>query len=90
MAATLPDSEFVGIDFSATAVSNGLADIAALRLTNIRLMPMDIRDFGEAFGAFDYIIAHGVYSWVPADVQERVLAICATPARPERHRLRQL
>jgi len=82
LAATLPDSEFVGIDFSNKAVSNGLADIAALRLTNIRLLPMDIRDFDAAFGTFDYIIAHGVYSWVPADVQEHVLTICATRLAP--------
>ena len=77
LAITLPQSEFVGIDFSATAIARGVADIAALQLTNVRLLQMDIRDFGEAFGVFDYIIAHGVYSWVPADVQERVLAICA-------------
>lgn len=77
LAATLPRSEFVGIDFSATTIGNGVADIAALQLTNIRLLQMDIRDFGSAFGTFDYIIAHGVYSWVPKDVQESVLAICA-------------
>jgi len=61
MAATLPHSEFVGIDFSATAIGRGVADIAALQLTNIRLVQMDIRDFEPAFGTFDYIIAHGVY-----------------------------
>jgi SAM-dependent methyltransferase len=82
MAATLPHSEFVGIDFSETAVSNGVADIAALALTNIRLLPMDIRAFGEAFGTFDYIIAHGIYSWVPDDVRESLLALCARRLAP--------
>ncbi len=82
LAATLPHSEFVGIDFSATTVGKGVADIAALRLTNIRLLPMDIRAFDSAFGTFDYIIAHGVYSWVPKDVQESVLAICARQLTP--------
>src|SRR5450755_1999859 len=82
LAATLPHSEFVGIDFSATTVGKGVADIAALRLTNIRLLPMDIRAFDSAFGTFDYIIAHGVYSWVPKDVQESVLAICARQLAP--------
>ena len=77
MAATLPHSEFVGIDFSATTISRGVADIAALQLTNIRLLQMDIRDLEPTFGTFDYIIAHGVYSWVPADARESVLAICA-------------
>jgi SAM-dependent methyltransferase len=82
LAATLPDSEFVGIDFSATAIGRGVADIAALALPNIRLLPMDIRDFGETFGPFDYIIAHGVYSWVPGDVRESLLAICAQRLAP--------
>src|SRR5216684_3648438 len=77
LAATLPHSEFVGIDFSATTISRGVADIAALQLTNIRLLQMDIRDLEPTFGTFDYIIAHGVYSWVPADARESVLAICA-------------
>jgi SAM-dependent methyltransferase len=82
LAAALPHSEFVGIDFSASAVSNAVADIAALQLTNIRVLPIDIRDFGEAFGTFDYIIAHGIYSWVPGDVQESLLAICARQLAP--------
>ena len=82
MAVTLPHSEFVGIDFSATAINRGVADIAALALTNVRLFPMDIREFGDAFGTFDYIIAHGVYSWVPADVRESMLAICAQRLAP--------
>ena len=82
LAAALPDSEFVGIDFSATAIGKGAADVAALQLTNIRLLPMDIRDFDTAFGTFDYVIAHGVYSWAPKDVQESVLAICARQLAP--------
>src|SRR5437899_4207538 len=82
MAVTLPHSEFVGIDFSATAINRGVADVAALALTNIRLFPMDIREFGDAFGTFDYIIAHGVYSWVPEDVRESMLAICAQHLAP--------
>jgi methyltransferase-like protein len=43
---------------------------------------MDIRDFGEAFGTFNYIIAHGVYSWVPEDVRESLLALCARCLAP--------
>jgi SAM-dependent methyltransferase len=82
LAATLPQSEFVGIDFSATTISTGAADVAALHLSNIRLLQTDIRDVGDSLGTFDYIIAHGVYSWVPADVQQCVLAICARQLGP--------
>jgi cyclopropane fatty-acyl-phospholipid synthase-like methyltransferase/methyltransferase-like protein len=77
MAAALPRSRFLGIDFSAVQVREGLADVAALGLTNIELEQVDLRDLGEESGVFDYIIAHGVYSWVPADVQEKLLDVCA-------------
>jgi cyclopropane fatty-acyl-phospholipid synthase-like methyltransferase len=77
MAAALPRSRFLGIDFSAVQVREGAADIAALDLANIELEQVDLRDFGEESGVFDYIIAHGVYSWVPAAVQEKLLDVCA-------------
>ena len=82
MAATLPDAEFVGIDLSPVQIRQGMADIDVLGLSNIRMLATDIMDFGEEFGAFDYIIAHGVYSWVPNEVQERMLAICARQLSP--------
>jgi SAM-dependent methyltransferase len=82
MAASLPNCEFVGIDFSPVQINQGIADIQALGLANIRLLPMDIMDLPVEFGTFDYIIAHGVYSWVPNAVQERLLAICARQLSP--------
>jgi methyltransferase-like protein len=82
MAASLPDSEFVGIDFSPVQIARGGADVAALGLSNIRLLPMDIMDVSGELGTFDYIIAHGVYSWVPEAVRERLLAICGRQLSP--------
>lgn len=82
MAATLPNCEFVGIDFSPVQIERGRADVAALGLSNIRLLPMDIMDFSAEVGSFDYIIAHGVYSWVPTAVQERLFAICGRQLSP--------
>jgi methyltransferase-like protein/predicted O-methyltransferase YrrM len=82
MAATLPDAEFVGIDLSPVQIRQGVADVDALGLSNIQMLATNIMDFGEDFGVFDYIIAHGVYSWVPNDVQERMLAICARQLSP--------
>ena len=82
MAAGLPRSRFLGIDFSAVQVHQGAADVAALGLPNIELAQADLRDFGEASGVFDYIIAHGVYSWVPPDVQEKLLEVCSRQLAP--------
>jgi cyclopropane fatty-acyl-phospholipid synthase-like methyltransferase/methyltransferase-like protein len=82
MAAALPRSRFVGIDFSAVQVRQGAADVAALGLANIELKQADLRDFGEESGVFDYIVAHGVYSWVPADVQQKLLEVCSRQMAP--------
>jgi methyltransferase-like protein/2-polyprenyl-3-methyl-5-hydroxy-6-metoxy-1,4-benzoquinol methylase len=76
MACALPESTFVGVDLSARQVCSGQEAIASLALTNIELRHMDIRNVDESFGTFDYVIAHGVYSWVPPDVQRKILRIC--------------
>lgn len=77
MACALPESRFVGIDLSRRQVEAGQEVVAALRLTNIELRHLDIRDLDEGFGMFDYVIAHGVYSWVPKEVQEQILSVCS-------------
>src|SRR5262245_32662991 len=76
MALTLPQSRFVGIDLSPRQVAAGQRRIEALDLSNIELKPLSILEMDDRFGQFDYIICHGVYSWVPAEVQEKILTIC--------------
>ena len=83
MAADLPQAEFVGIDLSAVQVAQGVAEVAALGLSNIRLLKRDLADDAEELGTFDYIIAHGVYSWVPNDVQKKLLDHCSSRLAPE-------
>ena len=36
---------------------------------------MDVADAAD-LGEFDYILAHGLYSWVPQHVREKILALC--------------
>ncbi len=75
MAYALPGSEFIGVDISEVQVVQGQKKIKSLGLTNISLHQMDILQMDESMGQFDYIIAHGVFSWVPFAVQEKVLEI---------------
>ncbi len=75
IAAQWPQSEFVGLDLSEQAVGRGNEFIARMGLKNITLRAHDIMDVGMQFGAFDYISAHGVYSWVPDPVREKIHAI---------------
>jgi methyltransferase-like protein len=71
------ESEFTGLDSARSPVALGKVSIEELRLTNIQLHPVDLREASrERFGSFDYIIAHGLYSWVPPLTRERILALC--------------
>lgn len=72
-AAFHPQAQVVGIDLSEVQVEHGRARIKALELDNLQLVAGDIARTNLT-GPFDYIVAHGVYSWVPADVQEALLA----------------
>ena len=52
-----------------------------LGLANLTLEARAIEELSPAPGAFDYVIAHGVYSWVPAAVRDRLLAVCRAALR---------
>ena len=81
MAYVLPESTFLGLDAAGTAVAQGREQIAALGLGNATLLHADLLDASN-LGTFDYVIAHGLYSWVPPNVQERVLAIASEVLAP--------
>jgi SAM-dependent methyltransferase len=83
MAFALPEARFIGIDVSGRAIETGRAVIASLGLTNIELQLRDILDLPADFGVFDYIIAHGIYSWVPAAVREKILEVCRVHLAPQ-------
>jgi SAM-dependent methyltransferase len=77
MAVGLPGSDFVGIDTSRRAIARAQAVTGILGLANVRFEELSIEDYAPPPGGFDYVIAHGVYSWVPAAVRDRLLAVCA-------------
>jgi methyltransferase-like protein/2-polyprenyl-3-methyl-5-hydroxy-6-metoxy-1,4-benzoquinol methylase len=82
MAVDLSASEFVGIDLAAQPIGQGMTTIRELGLQNIALHQRDILDVSSDLGQFDFIIAHGVYSWVPQLVRDKVLAICKQNLAP--------
>jgi len=83
MAHFLPGSRFTGIDLSEGVVAEGRRAIGELGLPNLDLIAMDLCDVGPAMGQFDYIIAHGVYSWIPDDIRDRLLALCRERLAPQ-------
>jgi SAM-dependent methyltransferase len=96
MALTLPGSEFVGVDLSPAQIAAGEATLAALRQegaagpddppgppgANVRLLAADLMTLGEDLGPFDYILCHGVYSWVPEPVRDQILRLCQRHLAP--------
>lgn len=81
MAYALPGSEFVGVDLSARQVEAGQAFLKELGLKNATLKQCDLMSVDDSFGAFDFIVAHGIYSWVPPQMQDRLLDICKSRLR---------
>jgi SAM-dependent methyltransferase len=76
MAYMLPSSQFTGIDLSHVHITEGHKAISDLGLENLRLIQMNVMDITPQMGQFDYIIAHGIFSWVPEPVKNKILQIC--------------
>ncbi len=83
MAFCLPESDFVGIDRAAGAIGRGQAFAARLGLANLRLHALDLADVPAEWEPFDYIITHGLYSWVPRAVGDKILAISKACLAPQ-------
>jgi SAM-dependent methyltransferase len=76
MAVALPGASFVGIDAAEGAVARGREVVEALGLGNVTLEAGRIEELELPGEAFDYVIAHGVYSWVGPAVRDRLLELC--------------
>jgi methyltransferase-like protein/trans-aconitate methyltransferase len=75
VAQSLPGAECLGIDLAPAGIQKGLERVRALGLKNIDLRRLDLLEV-KNLGRFDFIIAHGIYSWVPDIVRDKLLAIC--------------
>ena len=78
----LPNSRITGVDLAAGAISSARRMTSELELANICLVEGDLCNIGADYGEFDYIIAHGVYSWVPAEVRDGLLRVCGERLAP--------
>lgn len=79
-----PDAKAVGLDISGVQIGEGREYIARLGADNIALEVADFLEIDtDKLGKFDYIIAHGVYSWVPPQAQDAVLRIIGSCLAPD-------
>lgn len=76
LASNLPESEFVGVDLAQNHIVEAKKITADLELRNVSFFQQDVLEINKkTFGKFDYIIAHGLFSWVPEVVRERILSL---------------
>lgn len=73
---SFPKSKFVGVDLSRIQINEAQKLQDELGLKNIEFKNCSITDVDESFGKFDYIICHGVISWVPEFVRQKIFEIC--------------
>lgn len=71
-----PQATFTGIEIAPTQVSVGKTYIDQLGITNLDLLEGDVNESHEHLGTYDYIIAHGFYSWVDEETKDNFLRLC--------------
>ncbi|ERJ29489.1 class I SAM-dependent methyltransferase [Campylobacter concisus] len=68
------NARVVGIDLSGEQIRRGKEIVKEIGLSNLELIHGDICEF-KSDEKFDYIIAHGVFSWVPDFVKDAILRV---------------
>lgn len=77
LASTFPNAECVGIELSQVQCSYAAEAIKFIDFKNVSIRQGSVTDIDASFGKFDYILCHGVFSWVPDFVREAILRVAA-------------
>jgi methyltransferase-like protein/SAM-dependent methyltransferase len=82
MAMALPRATFRGFDLAPSPIERGKTLAHEIGITNLALEQLDITQAPDCMGEFDYLIAHGFYSWVPQAARDKLMAICRASLAP--------
>lgn len=85
IAQTLPQAQITGVDLSPAAIDRGRSLARAAGLDNVELRVGDLGDPGwrAGLGPVDYVIAHGVYSWIGPAARGALLDACRELLAPD-------
>lgn len=83
MAERLSNSRFRGIDFAATEIAAGRELAAEAGLQNVEFEQADLLTWESHGTRYDYIIAYGLFSWVPDEVKDRLFQVCRECLAPQ-------
>lgn len=82
LAERFPESRFHGIDFSDSAILSATQTAKAAGLKNVTFEHADLREWTADGEGYDYVIAHGMLSWVPDDAKQALLDLIQQSLAP--------
>lgn len=75
LAFRLPEARFVGLDRSRGAMGRAQNAVTSLELKNLDLRCVDLSRVNVEAGTFDYVVAHGLASWVDPETLDTALSL---------------
>lgn len=75
-------ASFTGVDFSERELQAGQQAIREAGLDNCELVCGDLRTIELDHGAYDLVVSHGIFSWVPDDVKGSILRLACEALKP--------
>jgi len=86
LAAANPGARFVGVERNGDHVRTGRGRVERGGLRNVRFVERDFEELGSADGEvpplFDFIVAHGIWSWVSPRKRDAILAFVRSHLKP--------
>ena len=86
LASTYPEHDFVGVDFNPEHIAHARRLVASAGLTNVTFEEADFldlaRDWPQNWGQFDYIVAHGIISWLSTTVRKAIFQAIGNASAP--------
>ena len=84
VAYALPDVRAVGVDLAQTAIEEARSAAAAVGVENVEFRRANVMDVADGrLGEFDYVIAHGLYAWIPPEARAATLAAIKSHLAPD-------
>jgi len=78
MAEAHPEARFIGFDIDLEAIEEAQSVAQEAKLTNVEFVASSNMLESLKHHTFDYILAHGLFSWVSDEVKEEILQLCQT------------
>jgi len=83
IAASLPGAECIGVDPFVEQTEQATLRAQRAGVSNVTYLPIGVEELDQVDGSFDYIICHGLLSWIPPHAQHETLELCARRLSPQ-------